>query len=57
MARKKSRGLASASPATRQRVAQAGGNAYHRLRGLQAADPDTRSRVAKEGGASRKQNV
>lgn len=34
----KKRGLAAASPATRERVARQGGSAPHALRGLQAAD-------------------
>lgn len=49
---KTNRGLASADKATRQRVAQAGGQAPHRKRGLQAADPETRERVARAGGAA-----
>ena len=49
------RGLASANPETRSRVARAGGKAKHDERGLQAANAETRSRVARAGGkASRK---
>jgi hypothetical protein len=44
------RGLASASKATRRRVAAAGGKAPHRMRGLQAASLQTRRRVAAMGG-------
>ena len=44
------RGLASASKATRKRVAGAGGKAPHRLRGLQAASKATKRRVAALGG-------
>lgn len=46
----KKRGLAAASPATRERVARQGGSAPHALRGLQAADAATRERVARAGG-------
>jgi len=44
------RGLASASEATRKRVASKGGRAHHSKRGLQAADEATRTRVASLGG-------
>ncbi|MCD8484333.1 general stress protein [Candidatus Woesebacteria bacterium] len=44
------RGLASASEDTKQRVAEAGGNAPHEKRGLEAADQETRERVAEAGG-------
>jgi len=46
------RGLASADPETRARVARAGGYAPHRERGLQAASPETRERVARMGGVA-----
>ena len=46
------KGLASADPETRVRVARAGGYAPHRERGLQAASPETRERVARMGGAA-----
>jgi general stress protein YciG len=44
------RGLASANPETRVRVAREGGKAPHDERGLQATDNETRIRVAREGG-------
>ncbi len=50
MASNNKRGLAAASPETRKRVAEAGGNAPHDERGLEAADQETRERVAKAGG-------
>lgn len=50
---KKKRGLASASPETRKRVAEKGGMAAHTSRGLQSADAETRVRVAKSGGIER----
>ncbi|WP_148208234.1 hypothetical protein [Methanosphaerula palustris] len=46
------RGLASADPETRARVARMGGYAPHRERGLQAASPETRERVARMGGVA-----
>ena len=50
MARNSKRGLANADQETRQRVAEAGGNAPHQTRGLQAADERTRKEVARKGG-------
>jgi general stress protein YciG len=50
------RGLAAADPATRERVARAGGEAPHEVRGLQASDPATRERVARAGGEARAMN-
>ena len=47
---KSKRGLASASPKTREEVGRKGGMAKHTKRGLQAADQQTRQRVAKAGG-------
>ncbi|MDE2439211.1 MAG: hypothetical protein KGN01_07530 [Patescibacteria group bacterium] len=47
------RGLASASPETRNRVASSGGKAEHEKRGLQATDEETRTRVAVMGGLAR----
>jgi hypothetical protein len=49
----KRRGLASAPPETRSRVAKTGGLASHNKRGLQAADHETRVKVAKSGGIAR----
>lgn len=48
------KGLANANNETRQRVAQAGGNAPHKSRGLETADPDKRKQVARLGGLARK---
>ncbi|NTU73177.1 general stress protein [Candidatus Roizmanbacteria bacterium] len=50
---KDKRGLASASEDTRERVARAGGEAYHEKRGLQAANKATRQEVARKGGQAR----
>ena len=55
--KKKGRGLASASSATRKRVAEAGGKAKHRERGLQAASRETRQRVSSMGGKQRGKNM
>jgi hypothetical protein len=44
------RGLGSASAETRERVARAGGTAFHQKRGLQASDSFTRRSVARRGG-------
>ena len=54
-----SKGLASASPETKLRVASAGGKAEHSLRGLQSANQETRQRVASAGGqaSSRKKDI
>jgi hypothetical protein len=49
----KRKGLASAPPEIRLRVAHAGGLAKHEKRGLQAADEETRKRVARKGGIAR----
>lgn len=50
----KKRGLASADPKTRERVARMGGEAPHpKGRGLQNADDATRRRVARKGGESK----
>ena len=40
--KKDRRGLASASPETRKRVAQLGGSAFHKKRGAKGKDPETK---------------
>ncbi|HKW04464.1 MAG TPA: hypothetical protein VJN71_04110 [Nitrososphaerales archaeon] len=47
------RGLASADEETRERVAKAGGEAFHQKRGLQAATAEIREAVARKGGLAR----
>ncbi|MDG6998349.1 MAG: hypothetical protein JRN15_04455 [Nitrososphaerota archaeon] len=51
------RGLASCTSEVRHRVAQAGGNALHKVRGLQAVSPELRSIIARKGGLSRGEQV